>query len=142
MTRYMYGAHGLIAHEDRFLVLQRSSADDWMPSKWDLPGGCPEPGEFFSDTFMRETYEETGIGGLEFITNLVTVVASLEQLPDVLPVVMVYRCYVDSDIVRLSDDHIASAWVTLSEMSQLDSVWFVKETLRVLELSDARAELA
>jgi 8-oxo-dGTP diphosphatase len=45
-TRFFAAAHALIKNnEGKYLITKRSNDNDYMPDKWDIPGGTVEPGE-------------------------------------------------------------------------------------------------
>lgn len=51
----------ILERDGRVLLLRRSPAMEWMPRRWNLPGGHVEPGETSVAAAIRETFEETGI---------------------------------------------------------------------------------
>ncbi|MCL2017429.1 MAG: NUDIX domain-containing protein [Alphaproteobacteria bacterium] len=51
----------LITHNDKFLVLQRSASEDFLPLVWEFPGGSVEEHEEITDALFRELQEEIGV---------------------------------------------------------------------------------
>ncbi len=45
----------------RFALLKRSSYAKWGAGKYSIPGGHVEAGESFTDTVVREAFEELGV---------------------------------------------------------------------------------
>lgn len=53
------GAIGVVLHEGRTLLVQRSKSPD--KGLWGYPGGHVEPGETAAEAAVRELFEETGV---------------------------------------------------------------------------------
>jgi 8-oxo-dGTP diphosphatase len=62
---------GIIIKDNKILMLKRSSANQFAPGHYSLPGGKLEKGESFKQALQRELAEELGItvkeNDLEFI---------------------------------------------------------------------------
>ena len=58
---------GIIKCKDEYLVVKRSSNDDFLPGSWEFPGGNIIDNELIYDALKREIYEEIGfdIEGIE-----------------------------------------------------------------------------
>lgn len=52
---------GVIKHQDRYLILQRSETDDVLPGIWEFPSGNIEFKEGIAQGLAREISEETGV---------------------------------------------------------------------------------
>ena len=55
------GSCVIVENDGKILALKRSEYVDWMPNKWNFPGGSNEYGETPKQTALRECKEETGI---------------------------------------------------------------------------------
>lgn len=54
MVKFYVAVHALIGHNGKYLATRRSSLNDYMPLKWDIPGGYVEPGETMEQALVRE----------------------------------------------------------------------------------------
>jgi 8-oxo-dGTP diphosphatase len=61
MNKFFIAGHALIRKGEEYLVLKRSERNDYMPLKWDIPGGIVEMGETVEQAVIREVKEETGL---------------------------------------------------------------------------------
>lgn len=52
---------GIIKCNDDFLIVKRSSDDNFLPGVWEFPGGHLEDGEILLEGLKRELFEEVGI---------------------------------------------------------------------------------
>lgn len=55
------GAAVIVERDGRVLLLLRSPTMEWMPGRWNLPGGHVEEGETTAQAAARELFEETGL---------------------------------------------------------------------------------
>ncbi len=106
----------------RCLLLKRSMSSKGNPGKWEPPGGKIEQGESFDVALLREVAEETGLA-----ISIQHVAGTAEsELPKIRVVHLILEGKVESGTLRLSDEHIAHAWVCPQEFKTLDlSDWFV-----------------
>lgn len=120
-----YGAaHALIERDGRFLVTRRSAVDDYMPLKWDLPGGTVDPGETLEDALVREVFEETKIK--VDIERLLYAYTNLATLPERQTFQTVFLCrYVGGDVQLDPDDHDQFVWATKDDIDGLDAMGFL-----------------
>jgi len=111
----------IIDQNGRVLVLKRSDDSSSNPGKWELPGGKPNKGETFEESFRREVLEETG-----FLINIQQSAGTADQLVSghhVVHVVMVAS--IMSGGLAISDEHSAFQWVEMKELGGLDKAdWF------------------
>ena len=61
MSKKKYADCIVMNTDNEVLLLQRSSNDEFMPSKWCLPGGHVDDGEEFATAAKRELFEEVGL---------------------------------------------------------------------------------
>jgi len=111
----------IIDQNGRVLVLKRSDDSSSNPGKWELPGGKPNKGETFEESFRREVLEETG-----FLINIQQSAGTADQLVSghhVVHVVMIAS--IMSGGLAISDEHSAFQWVEMKELGGLDKTdWF------------------
>lgn len=124
MTLFYAAAHALIERDGRFLVTRRSAVDDYMPLKWDLPGGTVDPGETLEDALVREVHEETKIK--VDIERLLYAYTNLATLPERQTFQTVFFCrYVDGEVELDPADHDQFVWASKSEIDELDAMAFL-----------------
>ncbi len=130
MSIFYVAAHALIINEDnKVLVLKRSSLNDYMPHKWDIPGGTVEVGETVEEALVRELKEETNIK----IHPLYPIYAysNLSQLPKRQTVQIVYKCeYINSAITLNPREHEEYKWVSYDKIKELDCIAFLDELIK------------
>jgi 8-oxo-dGTP diphosphatase len=111
----------IIDQNGRVLVLKRSDDSGSNPGKWELPGGKPNKGESFEDSFRREVLEETG-----FTITIQQSAGTADQLVSehhVVHVIMIASIL--SGGLAISDEHSSFQWVEMSELGNLDKAdWF------------------
>ena len=131
---FYVGAHALILDKhNKVLITKRSANDDYMPSKWDLPGGSVDMGETVEDALVREVKEETNIN--------ITVVCpiylhtDLSYIPDKQFVQVIYKCdYIDGDIILDYDEHEEYQWIEYDEIGKLECIAFLENLIRVYKI--------
>ncbi|MFI6373431.1 NUDIX domain-containing protein [Streptomyces sp. NPDC050546] len=124
MTLFYGAAHALIERDGRFLVTRRSAVDDYMPLKWDLPGGTVDPGETLEDALVREVFEETKIK--VDIERLLYAYTNLATLPKRQTFQTVFLCrYAGGDVQLDPADHDQFVWATKEEIDSLDAMGFL-----------------
>jgi 8-oxo-dGTP diphosphatase len=124
MTLFYGAAHGLIANNDRYLVTRRSATDDYMPLKWDLPGGTVDPGETMEEGLAREILEETKLAVA--VDRVLYVYTNRATLPERQTYQAVYACnYLGGEIELDPADHEQYRWATKSEIADLDAMGFL-----------------
>jgi 8-oxo-dGTP diphosphatase len=126
MTLFYAAAHALVRRGGRYLVTRRSADNDYMPLKWDLPGGTVEPGETLEDTLVREVFEETGLK-VE-VRGVVHVYTDRYSLPARQTFQCIYACDHVAGEVRLNPgEHVAFAWLDGAELPGLDAIGFLAD---------------
>jgi 8-oxo-dGTP diphosphatase len=129
MTEYYMAAHGLIRKNNQFLVTRRSIVNDYMPLKWDIPGGFVESGESVEDGLKREITEETNIE--VSIDKIIYVYTNLSQLPKKQVFQAVYLCeYVAGEICINPEEHDQFAWISKEQMFELEAIAFFEALLK------------
>jgi 8-oxo-dGTP diphosphatase len=103
------------------LILRRSERSRSNPGKWELPGGKPNPGESFEESFRREVCEETG-----FEIDIHHSAGTADQEVSGYHVVhVILTASIRSGGLTLSDEHAEYRWIKIPELSGLDRAdWF------------------
>jgi 8-oxo-dGTP diphosphatase len=113
----------IIDQNGRVLVLKRSDDSGSNPGKWELPGGKPNKGESFEDSFRREVLEETG-----FTITVQQSAGTADQVVSghhVVHVIMIASIL--SGGLAISNEHSSFQWVEMSELGSLDKAdWFTR----------------
>lgn len=56
-----FAQKAFIRHDDRLLLIRKSTKSKYHPGKWEVPGGRLEQGECVADNLPREVWEEVGL---------------------------------------------------------------------------------
>jgi 8-oxo-dGTP diphosphatase len=119
----------VIRREDgRVLLLRRAAASTHFGGMWEVPGGKVEPGEDFDEALRREVDEECGLE-IEIVGP--AGVSSFE-LPAIRVLVLCMEARPTGGEVRISFEHEAYAWVSVSEISQYQIVEQIRPILATL----------
>jgi 8-oxo-dGTP diphosphatase len=125
MTHFRAAVHGLIERDGTYLVTKRSPLNDYLPLKWDIPGGYVESGETMEQALLREICEEVSIT-VEIMKPLM-IYTNLSQLPEKQTFQAIYLCQYQSGSVKTTpEEHDAFLWVPLNALESLDSVPFLR----------------
>jgi len=106
---------GLILRPDKkFLIVQRSAKEGFMPSYWELPGGGSEYGETPQAALKREIKEECGLD----VAVRGALAAGQYFMGDIQRVEIVFLCTLSKvgDKVTLSEEHSRAEWVSHEEI--------------------------
>ena len=120
---------GLIVRDDRkFLIVQRSPQEEFMPGNWELPGGGSEYGETPQEAMRRELKEELNLD----VTVRVPLTTAQYFMQDIQRVEIIFLCtlpYKGQD-VRLTKEHSTFAWVSRDELSKYKFDSFMEKILK------------
>jgi 8-oxo-dGTP diphosphatase len=112
----------LVRHKDKYLLLKRAE-DNIFPDnvgKWECPGGRVEPNENPEHTALRELKEEAGLEG-----RIVKELPELQMNDDrVQSKCRVYLVEINSNQVRLSEEHSDFLWLAPEEVKEKELVKF------------------
>lgn len=145
----------VVIHEGKFLILQREQTAKSRPLCWDLPGGNSEWPKTVKDQdgvvqnqenlhqkdIAREILEETGITVFDehfTFENMVLFRTFFEAEHEVYSIITGWKVELpddfESNLVRLSDEHINHKWVTFDELNEYDFGGkrgeFIKDVIR------------
>jgi 8-oxo-dGTP diphosphatase len=125
---YFIAAHALIERDGKYLVTLRSRENDYMPLKWDLPGGIVQPGETLEEALYREVVEETKL--LINIHHVLHIYSNRNQLPIRQDFQAVYLCSFLSGNIELNPaEHEQYQWLDYPNISKLDTISFLSDLL-------------
>ena len=135
---------GIIIKDGKFLITKRAPTEKAFPNLWTVPGGKLELKDYenrqkdtnshwyniFEELLKREVKEETGldIKNIKYLTSLVFI------RPDGIPTVVV-SLFAEhyNGAVKLNDESIDYAWVTLDEARNYELIDGIYEELEMLD---------
>lgn len=119
---------GIINNCDKVLMLKDHKGI------WELPGGRVDFGENPKNALEREIAEELGINNAE-IGDVIDVwdFSSVNGNNHYHFILIVYECLVDINDIRISDEHIETAWVSLTDIDNLEMRSGYKNSLNKFE---------
>lgn len=122
---------GIIKHEGKVLLIQRSADEEVFPNLWEIPSGKREQFESSKDALIREIKEEVGLD-VEPLIPVDVFEFRVEKENEVRDSTQIsFLCkLIDEQEVKLSDEHQNFAWITEKEISTFD---LSKETNAVIK---------
>lgn len=134
----------IINKDGKYLLLQRSPKEKAFPGKWTVPGGKLEVSDYISlpkttsehwyfameNSLRREIEEETGleVEELKYLCDM-TFIA-----PDEIPtIILSFYCDWKSGQVKLDEENINYAWVTVEEAKNYDLVEGLIEEIEMVD---------
>ena len=136
--KFFVAVKALLFHDERFLLVKRSSAARGEHHFWELPGGRMEFGETPEEALAREVLEETGLSAA-CICPVQT--WNFFREDDVQIVGITYLCKTSSEPVRLSEEHEDFAWITFKQLDEYNIVPTVLNDLKKLDTDELLAKL-
>ena len=120
-------AKGIIRRGDgAVLLIRRSPRSKADPGAWDLPGGKMAYGELLGDALVREVREETGL----VVTGTRPFHVSNFVKEHFWVTCVTFECIgVEDAAVRLSDEHVEHAWVSLDDLGGRPYAMAIREQL-------------
>jgi 8-oxo-dGTP diphosphatase len=105
-------AKGIVLRDDGALLLIKRAPGSTDPECWDLPGGKMGYGEWLADALVREIREETGLT----VAPTQALHGSHFTKEPFWVTCITFLCPASEGEVRLSDEHVEHAWVTLNDL--------------------------
>ena len=125
-TRCIVAAHALIAKDGKYLLTKRSLQNDYVPEKYDLPGGSLKLGETLQEGLVREVKEETGLE-IE-ILDILNIYSNLGSYPKFLVFQTTFFAKWVSGEVKLNPaEHDEYLWLAKEEIVGYDLIAFLKD---------------
>ena len=107
---------GVITHNNRVLIIQRSEDDEVGAGTWECVGGKMDFGESLEDALIREVQEEVGliinIDKLLYATTFKT--SEHRQV-----IILTYACTTYNNMVVLSGEHKNYLWANKEQTMSL-----------------------
>lgn len=101
----------VVVKNDKFLIVQRSKTDYWMPLHWSFPGGHIEQNETPYHAAKRELKEETNI-----VASTLVYLGTKKSKDD--SKLYLYKCEDFDGEVQLNFEHSDFKWVHIDEIDQ------------------------
>jgi 8-oxo-dGTP diphosphatase len=134
----------IIKKDGKYLILKRSLEKKAFPGKWTVPGGGLETDDYINlppdkegqwykaieKSLIREVKEETNleVGKLNFLTDIAFI------RPDGIPVVILsYFADYQSGEIKLDDDNVEYAWVSIEEAEKYDLISGILEEIKMVD---------
>ena len=128
MTKLYAASHALISDGQRVLLTRRAGGRNYMPNKWDIPGGTIEAGEGPLDALLREISEETQIKVA--LGRCVYVYNNMTQFPDRQTLQIVYAArYLSGEVILNEREHTEFEWCDIKDIHQKDLINFLSESI-------------
>lgn len=122
----------IIKHNDKYLVIKKSSSEDVTPNNFDIPGGRLEFKEKPEEALHREVKEETGLK-IDIIAPTRT--WSFCPKDDFQLVGITFLCNLLDGELKLSDEHTLGEWHSYKEIIENNFFpdWLKEEFKAVIE---------
>lgn len=123
---------GLIEHQGKFLIIQRSANEEVFPNLWEIPSGKREQFESSKDALVREIKEEVDVD-IESISPVDVFEFKVEKESEVRDSTQIsFLCRPTNEPkVKLSDEHQNFAWISESEIDNYELSDETKKTIRI-----------
>lgn len=110
---YRLSSHAVILNENNQVLLLKATYSDLA---WGLPGGALDLGETIHQALIRECLEELGSNiKIEYLSG-VYFHSSVNSHA------FIFKCYLESSIIQLSEEHSEFKWFNLSELSEIQKI--------------------
>ncbi|MCK4891096.1 MAG: NUDIX hydrolase [Candidatus Pacebacteria bacterium] len=116
---------GLLCRDNKVLLLKTPK----RKKRWELPGGRMNFGENVEQVLKREIKEEIGFNDIK-IGNLVNTWSFISKEINCHFIVFVFEFFTDKSKIKLSVEHVAYKWISVSDFEGIDISEGHKETLR------------
>lgn len=128
---YYVAGHALIERSGKYLLTRRSQYNDYMPLKWDIPGGEVLQGETLQDAITREVLEETTLSlGID---RVIYIYSNIDQVPVRQSFQATYLCrYISGEVHLNPSEHDKYEWLILSDILKMDVMEFLREAVQFI----------
>lgn len=123
-------AVAVVKFKDKILLLKRTKNTRFAAGKWENVSGFLKEFETAEDCMIREIKEETGLNGK--IVKLGNVFEAIDE--EARWIIIPYLCEVESDKVRLSEEHEDFAWIKPKYFKRYDTVVDIERDLKSVGL--------
>lgn len=110
----------VVVKGNKFLTVQRSKTDYWMPLHWSMPGGHIGEGESSYKAGKRELLEETGLKAITLSYLGLKYGKNGNKL-------YLYKCEDFDGDVTLNFEHSDYKWITIDEVVDYNTTPRLKE---------------
>jgi len=110
----------VVMNKNKFLTVQRSKTDYWMPLHWSYPGGHIMEGESPYQAAKRELKEETGLKGNFLVQLGVKYGKDGNKL-------YLFKCEEYDGDVSLNFEHSDYKWIEIDDLDDLNTTPRCKE---------------
>lgn len=124
----------IVREDGKFLIIQRSIKEDFLPGYWELPGGGSDYGETPEEALKREIEEECRLD----IQIHVPLTIAQYFIEEVQRIEIIFLCSMkkEGQNIELSDEHSTYAWISMEELRD-----YRTDDFMVKVLSEASAHL-
>ncbi|MFC1902593.1 NUDIX domain-containing protein [Chloroflexota bacterium] len=128
-VKFYVAGHALIRKDTKYLVTRRSKTNEYMPLKWDIPGGIVLPSETLEEAIYREVYEETKLSIQ--VGRVVRIYANRDQVPKRQTFQAVYLAvYLSGEVQLNPSEHDMYQWLSYSDIADLDAIDFLVDLIK------------
>ena len=107
---------GIIIHDNKVLIIQRSADDEIGANIWECVGGKIDFGEDLEDALIREVKEEVN---LTITVDKLLYAVTLKTNEHRQVVILTYSCTAHDNMVMLSGEHKNYLWANKEQMMSL-----------------------
>ncbi len=111
--QFFVALKGAVFYNNKFLLIKRSNQSRGEHGFWEFPGGRMEFGEIPEETLDRELLEEVGLR-VKIIKPVDTWSFCRDESTQIVGIT--YLCHADTGEVKLSEEHVDFAWVTIENI--------------------------
>ncbi len=113
-------ATGFLIEKEKVLVVQKSKNEDFLPGKFEMPGGKVDFGEQPDEALVREFKEEVSLD-IEVITPIHTFAyLSDNEMRHTVEIVYICKMKNDAQEITLGKDHDSHRWISVNDLDELE----------------------
>lgn len=127
--KFYVAGHALIENDAKYLVTHRSRLNEYMPLKWDIPGGIVLPNETLEEAIYREVFEETKLS-IE-VVHVIHAYSNRDQVPKRQTFQIVYLCkYLSGEVQLNPSEHDKYQWLNYSDIRNIETIDFLSDLVK------------